>query len=279
MRVEKWYGGRAIVQALTNKTIAVTGGRKGEEITALIEKQGGRAVIRPAQGTVFTDQEQVIETLQRMIAHPPDVFIFTTGMGERRMADLAAGAGLLEQYENLLQEVPIAVRGTKTFQHFKQKGITPATVADSGTMKQLEKTLTIENKRVLLQMHGENVPEFIETLEQANNTVVTIYPYEHTPPEKAVLDQLIEEIEEKQLDAVAFTSAIQVRYFFEYLERVKKKGDILTLFSKEVLPVAVGEVTAEHLEKNGVERILMPATPRMGAMVMEMAKYYRERES
>ncbi len=267
------------MQALTNKTIAVTGGRKGEEITALIEKQGGRAVIRPAQGTVFTNQEQVVETLQSMIAHPPDVFIFTTGMGERRMADLATEAGLFEQYENLLQAVPIAVRGTKTFQHFKQKGITPATVADSGTMKQLEKTLTIENKRVLLQMHGENVPEFIETLEQANNTVVTIYPYEHTPPEEAVLDQLIEEIEEKQLDAVAFTSAIQVRYFFEYVERMKKKGDILTLFSKEVLPVAVGEVTAEHLEKNGVERILMPATPRMGAMVMEMAKYYRESQS
>ena len=267
------------MQALTNKTIAVTGGRKGEEITALIEKQGGRAVIRPAQGTVFTNQEQVVETLQSMIAHPPDVFIFTTGMGERRMADLATEAGLFEQYENLLQAVPIAVRGTKTFQHFKQKGISPATVADSGTMKQLEKTLTIENKRILLQMHGENVPEFIETLEQANNTVVTIYPYEHTPPEEAVLDQLIEEIEEKQLDAVAFTSAIQVRYFFEYVERMKKKGDILTLFSKEVLPVAVGEVTAEHLEKNGVERILMPATPRMGAMVMEMAKYYRESQS
>ncbi|WP_347551167.1 uroporphyrinogen-III synthase [Pseudalkalibacillus hwajinpoensis] len=264
------------MQALTNKTIAVTGGRKGEEISALIEKQGGRALIRPAQGTVFTNEEQVLETLRDSIENPPDVLIFTTGMGERRMAELANEAGLGKRYEQLLEAIPIAVRGTKTFQHLKQKGITPATVADSGTMKQLEERLKIKDKRVLLQMHGENVPDFIQTLERANNTVVTIYPYEHTPPDEAVLDQLIEEITNKQLDAVAFTSAIQVRFFFEYVERMKKKEFILSSFGDHVLPVAVGEVTAEHLERQGVEGILIPATPRMGAMVMEIAKYYKE---
>ncbi|WP_394173312.1 uroporphyrinogen-III synthase [Guptibacillus hwajinpoensis] len=263
------------MQALMNKTIAVTGGRKGEEVTALIEKQGGRALIRPAQGTVFTNEEQVLETLRDSIESPPDVLIFTTGMGERRMAELANKAGLRERYEQLLETIPIAVRGTKTFQHLKQKGITPATVADSGTMKQLEARLEIMDKRVLLQMHGENVPDFIQTLERENNTVVTIYPYEHTPPDEAVLEQLIEEITNKQIDAVAFTSAIQVRFFFEYVERMKNKEFILSLFGAHVLPVAVGEVTAEHLERQGVEGILIPDTPRMGAMVMEIAKYYK----
>ncbi len=260
---------------LMNKTIAVTGGRKGEEMRALIEKQGGKALIRPAQGTVFTNEEHVVHSLREIIENPPDMLIYTTGMGEKRMTELAELAGLEKEYDHLLRSIPIAVRGTKTLQHFKQKGITPQTVADRGTMNQLENALTIENQSVVLQMHGENVPGFIESLEAANNVVTTIYPYEHTPPEQAVLQQLIEEIENGQLDAVAFTSAIQVRYFFEYVDRVKKRERILSSLTETILLVAVGEVTEEHLKDQGIEYVLTPTTPRMGAMVMEMAKYYR----
>ncbi|WP_226658804.1 uroporphyrinogen-III synthase [Pseudalkalibacillus hwajinpoensis] len=260
---------------LKGKRIAVTGGRKGEEIRTLIEKQGGTAFIRPAQGTVFTNEAHVVQSIQEIIETPPQLLIFTTGMGEKRMAELAEANGLGEPYEQLIRSVPIAVRGTKTLQHFKQKGITPAIVADRGTMNQLEHSLTIENQSIALQMHGENVPTFIETLERANNVVRTIYPYEHTPPEEEVLERLIEEMESGILDVVAFTSAIQVRYFFEYSDRVRKKSSILEMFNEEILPVAVGEVTEEHLKEQGVNRVLTPATPRMGAMVMEIANYYR----
>ena len=260
---------------LQGKRIAVTGGRKGEEIRTLIEKQGGTALIRPAQGTVFTNEEQVVQSIQEIIENPPQLLIFTTGMGEKRMAELAEVNGLGKSYEQLLRSVPIAVRGTKTLQHFMKKGITPATVADRGTMNQLEHSLTIENQSIALQMHGENVPAFIETLERANNVVRTIYPYEHTPPEEEVLERLIHEIETGLFDAVAFTSAIQVRYFFDYVERVGKKNMILEAFTKDILPVAVGEVTEEKLKEQGIKRVLTPATPRMGAMVIEMANYYR----
>lgn len=261
---------------LKNKRIAVTGGRKGEEIRTLIEKQGGKAFIRPAQGTVFTNEAHVVQSIQEIIENPPQLLIFTTGMGEKRMAEIAEANGLGKPYEQLLRTVPIAVRGTKTLQHFKQKGITPGTVADRGTMNQLEHSLAIENQSIALQMHGENVPTFIKTLEQANNNVRTIYPYEHTPPEEAVVEQLVEEMESGLLDAVAFTSAIQVRYFFDYVENKKKKSAILSLLNDEILPVAVGEVTEEHLKERGVERVLTPTTPRMGAMVMAMSKYYQE---
>ncbi|MGE6300129.1 uroporphyrinogen-III synthase, partial [Pseudalkalibacillus hwajinpoensis] len=72
---------------------------------------------------------------------------------------------------------------------------------------------------------------------------------------------------------------IQVRYFFEYVDRVKKREKILSSLKETILPVAVGEVTEEHLKDQGIEHVLTPTTPRMGAMVMEMAKYYRKLES
>lgn len=46
-------------KGLAGKTIAICGTRKTEEMRTLVEKQGGQAVIRSLQGTVFLAKEEL----------------------------------------------------------------------------------------------------------------------------------------------------------------------------------------------------------------------------
>jgi len=45
-----------------------------------------------------------------------------------------------------------------------------------------------------------------------------------------------------------------------------------------VLAAAVGKVTAEALREEGVERLLAPDLERMGAMIVELARFYETEE-
>lgn len=38
--------------------------------------------------------------------------------------------------------------------------------------------------------------------------------------------------------------------------------------------VAVGKVTAEAIKEEGIERIIVPEHERMGAMIIELSRYY-----
>lgn len=52
---------------MQGKRIVLCASRKLEEMTALIEKQGGIAIVRPAQGTVFAKDEALIDEIRDVI--------------------------------------------------------------------------------------------------------------------------------------------------------------------------------------------------------------------
>ena len=79
---------------------------------------------------------------------------------------------------------------------------------------------------------------------------------------------------EKELDAVCFTTAIQVRSLFNFARENECLSELLASFKENTFAVAVGKVTAESLREEGVARLLAPEIERMGAIVIELAKYY-----
>ncbi|KIQ93071.1 hypothetical protein LH47_02884 [Anoxybacillus thermarum] len=58
-----------IEKALTNKKIALCASRKIEEMSTLIVKQGGIPILRPAQGTMFFNEE-LKQKLFQMVNEP-----------------------------------------------------------------------------------------------------------------------------------------------------------------------------------------------------------------
>lgn len=54
-------------KGLLGKHVAIGGSRKTEEISTIIEKQGGIPVIRPLQGTVYLAEKQVEPDLRTFV--------------------------------------------------------------------------------------------------------------------------------------------------------------------------------------------------------------------
>lgn len=262
---------------LEGKTIAVTGPRKADEISRMISKFGGTAVIRPAQGTVFLDDSQFAEQLQSLIEQPVDWLILTTGVGTEAMLATAEKLGQLERFIETLRGVRIAARGYKTVNVLRKVGLTPEVRDEDGTTAGLLQLLNGHNlagKRVGLQLYGDPAPKLNAVLEARGAICEEILPYRHILPEDGAIQLLIGEIIAEDVDAVAFTSTVQVRCLMSEATAAGMREQVLQAFEGRVLAVAVGKVTAEALREEGVGRVLYPEEERMGSMVVTLSRYY-----
>ncbi|GGJ58516.1 uroporphyrinogen-III synthase [Anoxybacillus voinovskiensis] len=262
---------------MQGKRIVLCASRKLEEMTALIEKQGGIAVIRPAQGTVFAKDEALIEEIRDAISEKPDWFIFTTGVGVETLTDAAERGGMKEKWLETIQAANVAVRGYKTVAALKKIGIPIVAESDDGTTKGLLRSLasfSFAGKRVVVQLHGDTAPTLKQFLLECGASYTELLPYQHIAPDEDVLNLLYNDIVEQQVDAVCFTTAMQVRFLFSFAKEKQAVEPLCRAFNEHVVACAVGKVTAEALSEEGVTRIVAPELERMGAMIVTLAKYF-----
>lgn len=266
-------------KGLEGKRIVIAGSRKTDEISALIERQGGIPLVRSLQGTVFLAEEQVEPDIRTFIKEGADWVIFTTGIGTETLLNLARKIDEEQAYLSVINRAQIASRGYKTFAALKKLGLKPVAKDDDGTTRGLIRALQEQDfsgKKVMVQLHGETAPALIKFLEDKGAAVLQILPYQHIAPDQEAVRLLCNEMQNSEADAVCFTSAIQVRELFDYAKKADCLQVILHAFKTHVLPVAVGKITAEALIEEGIDSPLAPELERMGAMIIELAKYYEE---
>jgi uroporphyrinogen-III synthase len=264
-------------QGLNGKKVVVAASRKTDEMSKLIEKQNGIPLVRSLQGTVFLADKQVKSDLQKIVKEKYDWVILTTGIGTNALLDLAAELQVQGQFLEIIKQANVAARGYKTFAALKKIGINPNVKDDDGTIRGLIKSLEgndFKGKRVIVQLHGENAPALITYLEEAGAEVVKLLPYQHVDPDLETVERFCQELFQANVDAVCFTAAIQVRSLFKYAKEKGYENKIVDAFKTNVLAVAVGKVTAEALHDEGIEKVVAPELERMGAMIVEMTKYF-----
>ncbi len=264
---------------LEGKRVALGASRNTEEMSMLIEKQGGIPVVRSLQGTVFLAEKDVEEDLKRFVQEGTDWVIFTTGIGTKTLLDTAENLGVKEQFLDIIHNANVGLRGYKTRSTLKQLGITPVAEDEDGTNRSLIKSLErfdFTGKKVMVQLHGEEAPALIQFLEGKGATVFKILPYKHIAPEMETVEKLCKEILGKEMYAVCFTTAIQVRSLFNFAKERGCHQELLECFHKDTLAVAVGKVTAEALYEEGVKELIVPENERMGAMIIELARFEKK---
>ncbi|RAP74086.1 uroporphyrinogen-III synthase [Paenibacillus montanisoli] len=262
---------------LEGRRIAVTGPRKADELSKMIAKFGGAAVLRPAQGTVFLDDSRVGGQLGRLIARPADWLVLTTGVGTEALLQTAERLGLAERFVHALGAMRIASRGYKTVNVLRKLGISPEVRDDDGTTAGLLRAMSAHDlygRSVALQLYGDPAPRLIGELAGRGALCEELLPYRHIPPQGDIVETLIDEIVSGQVDAVALTSTVQARYVMGIAAKLGKLDAVRAAFADRVLAVAVGKVTAEAMHEEGVERVLFPEEERMGSMVVAMSKYF-----
>ncbi|MBW4082181.1 uroporphyrinogen-III synthase [Paenibacillus sp. S150] len=268
-----------MAEQLQGITVALAGPRKAEEMAKLVQNMGGTALYRPAQGTVFLDDEALREGIAAWTTRPPDLAVLTTGMGLDALFGMAEKMGLEKRFLEVLSASPIAARGYKTVNALKKRGLQPEVRDDDGSTAGLIRGLrdwNLKGKSVALQLHGDPAPRLVAWLKEAGAAVLQVEPYLHTPPEPGALARLYGDITEGRVDAVAFTSAPQFRFLAQYAREQGKLQELVEAFADRVLAVSVGRITSESLKEEGVTRIVLPAHERMGSMFVELGKYISE---
>ncbi|MEH7301345.1 uroporphyrinogen-III synthase [Neobacillus drentensis] len=265
-------------KALAGKRIVIGSSRKLEELQTLIEKQGGVPLVRPLQGTVFLAEKIVEPELVEFIKQGADWVVFTTGIGLETMVKIAEKLGCKEELLSNIRGARVASRGYKTLAALKKLEITPEVIDKDGTTKGLIRVLQnfdFSGKKVMLQLHGETAQSLSHFLEERGVFVQKILPYQHITPETETVQKLCKEIQNNDCHAVCFITATQVRSLFDYARVNNLHKEIIEAFCHHVLAVAVGKVTLEALKEEGIERALVPEHERMGAMIIQLAKYYQ----
>ncbi|WP_225844416.1 uroporphyrinogen-III synthase [Streptomyces sp. HPF1205] len=271
----KRISGPGEVPPLAGFTVGVTAARRADELAALLERRGAAVLRAPVLRIVpLSDDAELLATTKRLLDDGPDVVVATTAIGFRGWIEAADGWGLGEALLRRLGEAELLARGPKVRGAVRAAGLTEAWSPASESMAEvLERLLEegVEGRCVAVQLHGEPLPGFSETLRAAGATVVGVPVYRWMPPEDlAPVDRLLDAVFARALDAVSFTSAPAAASLLERAERRGRLGELLDAFRGDVLAACVGPVTALPLQAHDVPT-RQPERFRLGPLVQLIA--------
>ncbi|WP_442818622.1 uroporphyrinogen-III synthase [Streptomyces sp. NBC_01320] len=261
---------------LAGFTVGVTAARRAEELGTLLERRGATVLHAPALRIVpLADDSELLAATKQLIDQVPDVVVATTAIGFRGWIEAADGWGIGDQLLDRLRGVELLARGPKVKGAVRAAGLTEAWSPGSESMAEvLDRLLDegVEGRRIALQLHGEPLPGFVESLRAGGAEVVGVPVYRWMEPEDlAPLDRLLDITAARGLDALTFTSAPAAASF---LSRAEKRGllpEILSALQGEVVSACVGPVTALPLQARGIETI-QPERFRLGPLVQLLCR-------
>ncbi|MGW2279541.1 uroporphyrinogen-III synthase [Streptomyces sp. NPDC001770] len=256
---------------LAGFTVGVTAARRAEELGTLLRRRGAQVVHAPALRIVpLADDSELLTATRELIDHAPDVVVATTAIGFRGWVEAADGWGIGDRLLERLRGVELLARGPKVKGAIRAAGLTEAWSPASESMAEvLERLLGegVDGRRVALQLHGEPLPGFADTLRAAGAEVIDVPVYRWMPPQDiAPLDRMLDLTAARGLDAITFTSAPAAASF---LDRARTRGmapEVLGALHDDLLVACVGPVTALPLQARGIETV-QPERFRLGPLV------------
>lgn len=248
---------------LRGRTIAVPESRQLEVLAALLENRGAHVVRCPLVAIKDAEDERsVVAWIERVIADPPTAVVLYTGEGVDRLAGYAERAGLKERFAAALARTTTLTRGPKPKRALRGLGLAPTLEAPEpttdGVIAALE-ALPLEDRRVGVQLYGtEPVPALTDYLASRCSEADYVAPYTYADAaDDAQVAELIDRLDRRDIDAIAFTSSAQV----ERLRKVAaERGleDALARGLASARVAAVGPVVRAELEAAGIRVDAVP---------------------
>jgi uroporphyrinogen-III synthase len=262
------------VPPLAGFTIGVTAARRAEELATMLERRG--AVVQ--QGAALrivpvADDTDLADATRALIARPPDVTVATTGIGFRGWVEAADGWGIAEDLLAALGSGKLLARGPKARGAIRASGLVDAWSPPSESSAEVLDHLLemgVEGLRIAVQLHGEPLPDVVESLEMAGAEVIEVPVYRWLPPvDLGPLDRLIDTVLCGGIDVLAFTSAPAAASVLARADQRGVRAPLLEALRGPVLALCVGAVTAAPLESVDVPTA-QPQRSRLGAMVRQL---------
>jgi uroporphyrinogen-III synthase len=118
----------------------------------------------------------------------------------------------------------------------------------------------------------------VSALESQGGTVIPVEVYEYGAlADPSSVTNLIRKIANRDIQVLAFTSAPQVRIFFDIASQLGLSAELEKALKNGVIVASIGDVTNRALKENGVVAKIVPKQPRMGAMAQAVAEFFGKR--
>ncbi|MCU1682091.1 MAG: hemD [Amycolatopsis sp.] len=269
------------VLPLAGFVIGITAARRADELGALLVRKGATARYGPAIRIVpLADDSDLHAATTRLLDERVDAVVATTGIGFRGWIEAAEDWGIGQALLDRIGQASLLARGPKAKGAIRSSGLSeeysPASESNAELLQHLL-TTGVDGLRIAVQLHGEPLPYFVDSLRAAGAEVIEIPVYRWVgPADPGPLDRLIDAVLDGTIDAMPFTSAPAAASMLAMAKRTGRLAGLVDGLSERVLVACVGPITAAPLAALGIPTV-QPERARIGALARTVTQSLAER--
>lgn len=259
--------------------IALLEARMSSEMADLIRRNGGQPYSVPAvRETPVESQHEVANFIDHLSASALQIVVFFTGVGVNTLLRDAEQLGRQPELLENLHNVTVVARGPKPSAVLRRNNIPIAySAVEPYTTDELIAALVpvdVQGKGVGIVHYGERNTQLTEYLTQRGAQIEELILYEWKLPEDtAALKTLVNDVINGRVDALVFTSQVQVRHLFQIAEDLGQKDALASAMRNNTIVASVGPTCTGVLQQYGVPPHVEPEHPKMGHLVKALQTY------
>lgn len=258
-------------------------GRMPGEMSDLVRRHGGVPRSVPALLEMPRPDPGVVSTfIDRLVAGDFPVVLCLTGVGVKTLFSEAERIGRLETLLEAMRHATIVCRGQKPAAVLRQNAIPIARIAPTPfTTTEVLAVMTdlkLEGVGVALLHYGERNQALSTAITERGANLEELLLYEWRLPENLQpLRQLVQDLVNGRVEALAITSQVQVRHLYQIARELGHEADLTAALNNATIVASVGPVCTAMLAEYGVTPDVEPTNPKMGPMVVALAKLVEQR--
>ena len=252
------------------------------EMGALIERHGGVPYPAPVlQEIHLGDTAEVIKLVDDICSGTVDVMVFQTGVGTKALFDSAASQNRETELLGALTSTTVIARSPKPAAILRRNKVhidhmppEPFTSADLLTAIE---GLDLSGKNVAVQAYGGPNKRLTQALEDRGAMVreVSLYTW-GLPEDVSPVLALIDALSEGKIDALAFTSQIQIGNLMSIAQQAGREESLRSILAEGPgLVASVGPVCTERMLQAGFRVDVEPDHPHMGNLILALAERFK----
>jgi uroporphyrinogen-III synthase len=261
---------------LAGFAVGITAARRADELGALLVRKGATVRYGPAIRIVpLADDTELRAATATLLEDPVDIVVATTGIGFRGWIEAAEGWGLGDELLARLSKATLLARGPKARGAIRAAALSedysPVSESNAELLQYLLES-GVDGKRIAVQLHGEPLPYFVDSLVDAGARVIEVPVYRWVgPADPGPLDRLIDAVLDGAIDAMPFTSAPAAASTLAMAKRTGRQAALVNVLTHRVLVACVGPITAAPLAALGIPTV-QPERSRIGALARTVAE-------
>ncbi len=262
---------------LQDVRVAILEARMSAEMADLVRRYGGIPVSVPAVSEVPVNcTPEVAEFIDAISCGTIHSVVFFTGVGVNTLFREAERLGRLSELVSALKNLTVVCRGPKPSSPLRKMGIPIALNAREPfttyeLLDELNK-LDLSDEVVGIVHYGEHNDMLTRALHERGAKLHELCLYMWLLPEDlSPLQDLVDDCLWRRVDAMAFTSQVQVRHLFLIASRMGCEQQLAKMLQTNVVVASVGPTCTAVLQEYGVVPHVIPEHPKMGHLIKALA--------